>query len=105
MRSLFLPCGVVKAVTVGLFVAGLAGGALAEDSRLPQRGELQRLDKSESALAAQSASTGGGCSKLPAVCQPTCMKCKCDTVANPVLCLTVCNAPKDCRAALAAQSK
>lgn len=105
MRSLFLPRGVVKAVTVGLFVAGLAGGALAEDSKLPQRGEVQRLDKSESVLAAQNASTGGGCSKLPLVCQPTCTKCKCDTVPNPVLCMNVCNPPKDCRAALAALPK
>ena len=34
MRKLFKPLGVVKALTVGLLAAGLAGGALAQDSKV-----------------------------------------------------------------------
>lgn len=77
MRDQSRPWGVIRALTVGLLLA----------------------------VNAQSASGAGTCKKLPAVCQATCVKCKCDSVPNPVLCLTVCNVPKECRTALAAGGK
>lgn len=57
------------------------------------------------ALHAPDASAAGSCKKLPEVCQATCTKCKCDGVPNPVLCLTVCNVPKECREALSKTAK
>lgn len=80
MRDLSRPWGVIRALTVGLLLMA-------------------------SAQSASGADVAGTCKKLPAVCQATCMKCKCETVPNPVLCLTVCNVPKECRAALAAGGK